>query len=189
MLKRWWIAVVSLLPIASGARGDVRGDFLKMIDRPRVAADVEMKAMAGGGALEIYHFTYAVDAADRVPGLLMEAAGEFAGRRPVIIALHGTGGNKSDELPLMRQLAARGFIVVAIDTPYHGERSRAGRGTVDYNAAIVRAWHDPEHREHPFYFDTVWDVMRLIDYLQTRPDVDPGASGCTEFPKGGSRLI
>ena len=26
--------------------------------------------------------------------------------------------------------------------------------------------------EHPFYYDTVWDLWRLVDYLETRAAVD-----------------
>ena len=31
--------------------------------------------------------------------------------------------------------------------------------------------------EHPFYYDTVWDLWRLIDVLEKRPDVDPKRIG------------
>src|SRR5204862_5515630 len=36
-----------------------------------------------------------------------------------------------------------------------------------------------------FFFDTVWDVMRLIDYLQTRNDVDAQRIGLMGISKGG----
>jgi dipeptidyl aminopeptidase/acylaminoacyl peptidase len=34
-------------------------------------------------------------------------------------------------------------------------------------------------------YDTVWDVMRLIDYLETRPDVDRARIALTGISKGG----
>ena len=40
-------------------------------------------------------------------------------------------------------------------------------------------------KEHPFFYDTVWDVMRLIDYLETRDDVDPKRIGLIGTSKGG----
>ena len=86
-------------------------------------------------------------------------------------------------MPLLRELAAEGFIGVAIDGRYHGERCSAGKGSADYEKAIVQAFRD--QREHPFYFDTVWDVMRLIDYLQTRDDVDATRIGLYGVSKGG----
>jgi dienelactone hydrolase len=35
-------------------------------------------------------------------------------------------------------------------------------------------------------YDTVWDVMRLVDYLSTRADVDPGRIGLLGNSKGGT---
>ena len=100
----------------------------------------------------------------------------------MVIALHGTGGSKANMLALCRKLAERGFIAVAIDGRYHGER-KSGKGQTDYDDAIVRAFHGSG--EHPFYYDTVWDVMRLVDYLQTRDDVDPARIGLIGISKGG----
>jgi dienelactone hydrolase len=111
----------------------------------------------------------------------MESA-NFYGRRPVVIALHGTGGNKNNMLSLCRKLATNGFVAVAIDGPYHGER-KSGKGETAYDDAIVRAFHGSG--EHPFYYDTVWDVMRLVDYLSTRDDVDPTRIGLIGISKGG----
>ena len=39
---------------------------------------------------------------------------------------------------------------------------------------------------HPYLYDTVWDVLRLIDYLQTRPDVDPQRIGVMGISRGGT---
>jgi dienelactone hydrolase len=158
---------------------DVRADFLKVIDRPRVPLAVEVTPMASEGGVAEFHFTYAAEAGRRVPGILVEKAG-VTGRRPVVVALHGTGGKKTDELPLLRELAEKGFIGVAIDGPFHGERA-AGKG--DYEAAILQAWRD--QKSHPFFFDTVWDQMRLIDYLVTREDVDAARIGMYGVSKGG----
>ena len=38
----------------------------------------------------------------------------------------------------------------------------------------------------PYLYDTVWDVMRLVDYLQTRADVDPARIGVMGISKGGT---
>jgi dienelactone hydrolase len=156
-------------------------DLLKMIDRPRVASAVEVTPMAEGGNLEQFHFTYAADSSQRVPGILVRPVQER--KLPVVIVLHGTGGNKEGEVPLLKRLAARGMIAVAIDGRYHGERSKAGTGSADYNDAILRTYRTG--REHPFLYDTVWDVMRLIDYLETREDVDAQRIGMIGFSKGG----
>jgi dienelactone hydrolase len=54
---------------------------------------------------------------------------------------------------------------------------------VEYNEAILRAFRTGQ--EHPFLYDTVWDVMRLVDYLETRADVDRARIGLIGFSKGG----
>jgi dienelactone hydrolase len=167
------------LTIFSARAADSRQDFLKLIDRPRVALEPMVEELTGTNGLMLYHFSFASTATQRVPGFLIKST-ESHGRRPVVIALHGTGGSKTNMLALCRQLAARGFIAVAIDGRYHGERSPA-KGA--YDAAILRAWHEPG--EHPFFYDTVWDVMRLVDYLESRDDVDAKRIGLIGISKGG----
>ena len=173
------LLAICFFTLSSAPAADARQDFLKLIDRPRVAPDEKVAEMNTTNGLAVFQFSIAVEAGQRVPGFLLKRA-DSHGRQPVVIALHGTGGSKKDMLPMCRQLAERGFIAVAIDGRYHGERS-TGRGS--YEAAILRAWHEPG--EHPFFYDTVWDVMRLVDYLQTRSDVDPARIGLTGISKGG----
>ncbi|MEI6861020.1 MAG: acetylxylan esterase, partial [Verrucomicrobiota bacterium] len=175
-----------LLAVAPSRAADTRADFLKLIDRPRVPLAAEISAKpaptTAGGPAE-WRFSFATDAKQRVPGVLLKPAGAN-GRLPVVILLHGTGGKKEDELPLMRTLAARGFIAIAIDGREHGERAAPGKtGTVSYQDTILRAWHGSG--EHPFFYDTAWDVMRLVDWLETRDDVDAKRIGLYGVSKGG----
>lgn len=159
-----------------------RTEFLKLIDRPRVPLAPEVKELGETDGLSQSHFTFAADAEQRVPGILVKQA-KTAGRRPMVVVLHGTGGNKDGELPVLKELARRGFIGVAIDGRYHGERTKAGTGATEYSGAILRAYLSG--REHPFLYDTVWDALRLIDYLETRADVDTNRIGLIGFSKGG----
>ena len=162
---------------ASIDAASVRSRFLRIIDRPRVPLNPELRPVRAPQGLVATHFTFASDADQRVPGVLIQQQ-KPAGRRPAAIALHGTGGSKEDLLDLASELAARGFVAVAIDGRYHGERTRSG-----YDDAILRAYQTG--KEHPFLYDTVWDVMRLIDYLETRDDVDPKRIGLIGISKGG----
>ena len=133
-----------------------------------------------------FHLWFSADASERVPGyLLLPDARTFKGARPVLIALHGTGGNKdSGQIAELTLKAARaGFIGVAIDGRFHGERIPAGTGAVEYNVAMTHAFKGGQG--HPFFYDTTWDVMRLIDYLVTRKDVDAARIGLTGISKGG----
>jgi dienelactone hydrolase len=168
------------LAAADPAAASPRADFLQLIDRPRVALAPEAGAPVPEGALVRIDFSYQTEAGQRVPGILIEPAAA-AGRRAAVIALHGTGGKKENELPLLRELAQLGFVAVAIDGRYHGARAPGGKA--DYTAAILRTYRTG--REHPFFFDNVWDVMRLVDWLQTRADVDSARVGLIGISKGG----
>src|SRR5262249_36405058 len=111
---------------------------------------------------------------ERVPVLIVRPA-VVTGKAPAAIVLHGTGGSKEGVRAWLVELAKRGIIGVAIDARYHGARSGGAKGSAAYVEAIARAWKTKsgEPMEHPFYYDTVYDLWRLVDYLETRPDVDP----------------
>jgi dienelactone hydrolase len=190
IMALWVMALAAALPSAV-ARADAAGDstraaFLKVIDRPKVPLAPELQELPSAEGLKKFHVWFNADATERVPGyLLLPDATRFKGRRPAVIVLHGTGGNKEggEVANLAVKLARAGFVAVAIDGRFHGERTRAGTGSAEYNVAITRAFVTGEG--HPFYYDTVWDVMRLIDYLTTRKDVDATRIGLTGISKGG----
>ncbi len=187
-MKRWqFFSAIVFYILATGCAHvqNPRADFLKLIDRPRVALAPQIEKLSATNGIEQFHFSFSSDARNRVPGILMKPANS-QGRLPVVIALHGTGGSKANMISLCRKLADVGFIAVAIDGPYHGER-KSGKGETDYDNAIVRAFHGSG--EHPFFYDTVWDVMRLVDYLSTRDDVDTNRIGLTGISKGGIETI
>ncbi|HVU28578.1 MAG TPA: prolyl oligopeptidase family serine peptidase [Verrucomicrobiae bacterium] len=165
-----------------GQENNPRADFLKLIARPAVPLAPQVEKLSDTNGLVEFHFSFASDASNRVPGILLKAK-NVSGARPVVIVMHGTGGRKEDELPLLRRLARVGFVAVAIDGRYHGERATEGKGSASYQKAIVRAWHGSG--EHPFFYDTVWDIQRLVDYLATRDDVDAARIGLTGISKGG----
>jgi dienelactone hydrolase len=187
------VAVLSLLGGSDAAllqdsrRPDAartREAFLKLIDHPRVPLAPEARIETRPDRVVREHFTFATDQTNRVPGLLWRSSSS-TGRRPAVILLHGTGGSKSDTRigTLAEALVARGFVAVAIDGRYHGERAAPGARATEYVAAILRAYRTGT--EHPFLYDTVWDVMRLIDYLQSREDIDGSRIGVTGISKGG----
>jgi dienelactone hydrolase len=181
LLGALWLVFSGASPFLSAT--ETRADFIELIDRPRVALAPETKNTPAAEADQVrVDFIYAADADNRVPGILLKSASS-TGRRPVVIALHGTGGTKESQLPFLTELAKAGFVAVAIDGRYHGARTKAGKGSAEYLDAILRAFR--EGKEHPFFFDTAWDVMRLIDYLETREDVDPKRIGIFGISKGG----
>ncbi len=179
-------------PLNYPPRAQVRAAFQKLLDRPKVPADAsieETRAYAPGWILE--HLSIASEkkadgAIERVPMLILRPE-KNAKKLPAVIVLHGTGGNMQGQLGFMKDLAARNIIGVAIDARYHGERSGGAKGATAYNEAIVRAWKTKPGAamEHPFYYDTCWDLWRVADYLESRPDIDGKNLGMIGFSMGG----
>jgi dienelactone hydrolase len=158
-----------------------RAAFLKEIDRPRVPLAPALRSLPDDEGMAVQHVTIAVEAGERATALVV--APRVQGRRPAVVYLHGTGGSKERSLPRLKELAQRGFVAVGLDGRYHGERRGTGAEGDPYTDAIVAAFRTGQG--HPFLYDSVWDVMRLFDYLEARDDVDPSRLGLTGFSKGG----
>ena len=171
-------------PQPEGTAAQTRAAFLKIIDRGRVAPSPTVRPMPPTAPQLVQeHISFSVDVGQRVSGIIVRPNGSSI-RRPVVIQLHGTGGRKEQLLPRLALLATHGFVAVAIDARYHGERSGTATGSLSpYSTALFDAYKTG--REHPFFYDTVLDVMRLVDYLETRSDVDPSRIGLGGFSKGG----
>lgn len=161
--------------------------FLKLIERPRVPLDASEMLPAPINQNNESRFEFNSELSQRVPGLQVKKENlSTTTRHPVVIVLHGTGGSKESMKPLLHKLASRGVIAVAIDARYAGDRVKREKGVDAYRSAIYQAWRSGEG--FPFLYDTVWDVQRLLDYLETRPDVDPRRIGAIGFSKGGIEL-
>ena len=172
-------------PIPDGT--DTRDRFLKLIERPRVPLNsMERPSAIVDGLLET-GFEFDAEANQRVPGLLLKKESTSdSTRRPAVIVLHGTGGGKDAMKPLLRKLANQGLIAVAMDARFSGERATFGKGSDAYRAAILETWKTGNG--YPFYYDTVWDLQRLVDYLETRSDVDSKRIAGIGMSKGGTEL-
>ena len=95
------------LSVASYADGasDTRAAFLAMIERPHVAAKAELADLPPVEGLRKQHLWFQSDATERVPSyLVFPDAKLFPGKRPVVIALHGTGGNKDNMSKIVESL-------------------------------------------------------------------------------------
>lgn len=196
-----WIVLSQVAPADTRAAVDlnvkspseVKAAFLRLLDRPKVDLAVESPTLEtdAESGLVSERLSFASErkpdgTTERVPVLIVRPATADA-RRPAVIALHGTGGSKNTMRPWLEQLAKQGIIGVAIDARYHGDRAGGAKGSAAYIDAITRAWRskptDPD--EHPFYYDTCWDVWRTLDYLEMREDVDPKRIGMIGISMGG----
>jgi dienelactone hydrolase len=177
-----WLALAPALAQTFEAER-IRAAFLKTIDRPRVPLAVETRPRVDSGSYRAEHFTFASEASERVPGVFLKSV-RASDRRPTVILLHGTGARKEELLATMRTLADRGFAAAAIDSRHHGERITTGAGNDQYFAAMLDTYRTG--KGGPYLYDTVWDAMRLVDYLGTRADVDANRIGIMGISKGGT---
>ncbi|KAI4976927.1 hypothetical protein ZWY2020_050534 [Hordeum vulgare] len=110
----------------------------------------------------------------RLPVLLLKLNDTAPERKPVVVILHSSYKCKEWLRPLLEAYASRGYIAVAIDSRYHGERASSKTTYID---ALKSSWKNGDTM--PFIFDTVWDLIKLGDHLSTREDVDPSRIGIT----------
>lgn len=80
---------------------------------------------------------------------------------PVIVFLHGLGMEKEFIDKISTPFNEAGFVMACFDQTMCGERTVTGNPLTLASEWRARAWK------------TVNDTRRLIDYLQTRPDIDP----------------
>ncbi|XP_021745465.1 uncharacterized protein LOC110711396 [Chenopodium quinoa] len=105
----------------------------------------------------------------------------FLPKRPAVVILHSTNKCKEWLRPLLEAYASRGYVAVAIDSRYHGERANS---PTTYSEALVSSWKNGDTM--PFIFDTVWDLIKLADYLTYhRDDIDHARIGITGESLGG----
>jgi dienelactone hydrolase len=197
-LQLLFLAVLVPFPLTATAEErrslpptEARTALLKLLDRPKVDADVKVDGKEEKGGLRYRRWSFASEkkadgTVERVPVLSVSPVGA-KGPLPAMIVLHGTGGSKDGVASWLEEFARRGIVGVAIDARYHGGRSGGAKGSAAYVAAITRAWKTPagQPMEHPFYYDTVWDLWRLLDVLTKEPDIDPKRIGMLGTSMGG----
>ncbi|KAL7590253.1 hypothetical protein Lser_V15G39463 [Lactuca serriola] len=116
----------------------------------------------------------------RLPVLILSMKENTHSKRPAVVFLHSTNKCKEWLRPLLEGYASRGYIAVAIDSRYHGERAK---NHTTYEDALVSSWKKGDTM--PFIYDTVWDLLKLADYLTKRDDIDHSKIGITGESLGG----
>lgn len=116
--------------------------------------------------------------------------------QPAVVFVHGhsdLGKSYPTYQAVCIDLAANGFIVLAVDPPGQGERFQyfdsekgeriIGGCTTEHTYAGLQFTLGGASIGRHF----IWDVMRGIDYLETRPEVDPTRIGLTGNSGGGTQ--
>lgn len=166
----------------------VKEDFSLLLQRPVVDLNPFTQSFTTDSVLIEDGYFYS-EATEKVPMLIYKPLSTEGKKLPVVICLHGTGGSKdSKEIKnLLYRLSKSGFMAVAIDGRFFGEREGNVPGRNNYVEAIIKAWQNKnaDQKQHPFFYDTVYDLWKLVDYLFTRSDVDSNRIGMMGISKGG----
>ncbi len=127
----------------------------RLVDKTRKVFGIERKAH-----YRVEHLDFEARPGERVPTLVTFPP-EFEGRLPVIVFLHGSHQDKEFVEEICTPFNAAGFAMASFDQHMRGDRD-VGNGFIANAAGFrERTWK------------TVHDTRRLIDYLLTRPDIDP----------------
>ena len=102
----------------------------------------------------------------------------YAAPYPAVLLVHGSGGNKDTSYINFASgaMTKAGYATLSIDTQYHGGRARPGRsGEI----------HMPDsYTMRDGWVQSVVDLRRAVDYLQSRTDIDVGKLGYLGFSQG-----
>ncbi|KAK6273969.1 hypothetical protein POUND7_011052 [Theobroma cacao] len=116
----------------------------------------------------------------KLPLLILSMKESNQQKRPAVVFLHSTHKCKEWLRPLLEGYSSRGYVAIGVDSRYHGERASS---LTTYRDALVSSWKNGDTM--PFIFDTVWDLIKLADYLTQREDIDPTRIGITGESLGG----
>ncbi|MEO8428834.1 MAG: acetylxylan esterase [Verrucomicrobiota bacterium] len=168
-------------------RPDLRRQLLEMLGLSPLPARTPLKSKITG-VLE--RETYRIEKVvfQSLPGLYV--TGNFyvpkdsAKTLPAILYLCGHAphplGAKFNYQDRAAWFAAHGFACLILDTLEFGEVPGIHHGTHDLNM-----WHWLSLGYTPAGTE-VWNAMRALDYLETRPEVDPRRIGVTGISGGGA---
>jgi dienelactone hydrolase len=166
---------------AAAAQATLKTDLQKLIRQDRSPCELKPMTLSesaiGNNTTQRVRFTPEVGN-DAVAVIYRPKAGE---KFPVVIVQHWLGGSKDNLalLPVLNSLATKGFLVAAIDGRFRGERQNGK----SLDVAMLEALKTGKGK--PFLIDTAYDITRLIDYLQARPDVDANRIGMVGISEGG----
>ncbi len=125
-----------------------------------------------------YHLAYDSAHSQRVTAIY-SVPKRFDPPYPAVVLLAGSGGHKdTDYIRICADLmSSLGYATISIDAQYHGERSRTGH-TGDFHLI-----NSAENRDA--WIQTVIDLRRAVDFLQSQREVDGAHIGYLGFSQGG----
>lgn len=150
----------------------------------RVPLDVQVLEEKREGEILRRKISFQSDPFDRVTAwLLIPASARKDEKRPAMLVLHQTSREGKNEpiglsgrpsMHVGKELAERGYVVLAPDYPSFGE-------------------HAYDFTKHPEFasgsLKAVWDNIRCVDLLETLPEVDARRIGVIGHSLGGHNAI
>lgn len=150
-----------------------------------VPLDIQYEAETDRGAYVEHRLTYATETWDRTPALLLVPK-HIVAQAPAAVALHQTWNegkaivaDTNGPLPNLeygRELAERGYVVLAPDYPGFGDYVACRKALYEngYVSCTMKG---------------VWNHMRAVDLLQSLDYVDPGRIGAIGHSLGGHNTL
>lgn len=183
-------------------RVEIRAELWRLLGRlpPRpTVPNVTTLSREDRGAFVVEKFEFDDGAGSTVPGYLLLPKGG-ARRHPAILYCHWHAGEYDlgkEELFQARHtpeapgpaFASRGYAVLGVDAPGFGERNGTGPdgpGERDYKAEETASKFDL-WVGRTFWGMLLRDDLMGLDYLASRPEVDPGRIGVTGMSMGSTR--
>ena len=172
------LVTATLRPIDGDQRRTLQAFYKTTKIKP---SDVSTTELVDNGVRKIT-LTFPSQTGDTVHGILYEPVD--AKSAPCVLVEHGFSGDKGFANLFAPTLLSHGMAVAAIDAPHHGERETEGdRAEIASILADFKA-SPPGLRPTPASQRTLPDLIlsaehgdildsrRLLDYLQTRPELD-----------------
>lgn len=125
-------------------------------------------------ALHAAEYMISVTEARRIPVRVVRPLNK-PGRLPAVVCIHGHGGTRDapydPKEAIYKEfgtvLARAGFVTIAVDV----------------------GQHDVQQQGWTLMGERLWDLIRCVDYLATRDDVDPARIGCAGLSLGGEMAM
>jgi dienelactone hydrolase len=127
------------------------------------------------------HIRIASEPDDWIPAYLLSPKPLPTKPTPTMIVIHQTvpqgkeepcGIKGSSELAFGVELVERGYVVLAPDMIGFGERIPTGADCYAQSLDFYR-----KHPKWSFFGKMAWDISRIVDWLETQPEVDPRRIG------------
>ena len=163
-------------------RKQVRRDLTALLGLPaREPMRAKVLASQRDGDVIVENVIYLWAERCYVPGIVVRPS-QATGRLPALVVPPGFGGSSkalSEEhyKPFVYQMARQGYVVLFFDDPSFGDRQ-----------APLAAWYSTTSAAGMQGMGVqVFDTLRALDYLLTRPEVDPGRIGVAGLCQGSEQ--